>query len=114
MSKCQRIGCPNSTAKPDTLGLGLCHHHNRQFTNGTIGKNHNTRTHSHPHHEAINLLNTIAPTGSLRTAAKKTGLSKDTIRNLRQGNVTWVNSSVWERLQEAHARHNQPRKENNA
>lgn len=114
MPKCLRCGCPNPRTHPDTQGLGLCADHYRQLSDGTIGQTHNTRTHSHPHHDAIKLLNTIAPTGSLRTAAKKTGLSKDTIRNIRQGNVTWVNSSVWERLQEAHARHNQPRKENNA
>ena len=58
--KCLRCGCPNPRSQPDTRGLGLCAEHYRQLSDGTIGRDHDTRTKQHDIQDAKRLLDEIS------------------------------------------------------
>lgn len=104
MPRCARCGCPNPQQHPDPHGLALCATHNAQFTNGTIGKDHNPNQKQHTAGQALIILNTITtPNESLRTIATRTGLTKDAIHQIKHQKWTHVRSHVWETLQDAHA-----------
>lgn len=104
--KCLRCGCPNPRSQPDTRGLGLCAEHYRQLSEGTIGRDHDTRTKQHDIQDAKRLLDEIShPTESLRTVAHRTGLSKDVVRSIRIGQYRHLRSADWETLVDAVAQH---------
>lgn len=104
--KCLRCGCPNPRSQPDTRGLGLCDEHYRQLSEGTIGRDHDTRTKQHDIQEAKRLLDEIShPEESLRSVAHRTGLSKDVVRSIRIGQYRHLRSADWETLVDAVAQH---------
>lgn len=102
MPRCARCGCPNEQQHPDPHGLGLCHTHNTQFTQGTIGKNHNPRQKTTPTHQAHKLLTTARQPGETnRALARRLKIPKDIVYHITAETWPIIQSHTWEYLQDA-------------
>lgn len=105
---CAHNGCPRPKATPDPYGLSLCHHHNTQFADGTIGQDHNPSRRQYPSADAAAILTEannrfFNGQASIRQLADFLGLTKDACHHIQRQKWKFVRSAVWEQLNDGYA-----------